>query len=779
MQSIKNLNYKLVYLSLFVVSVSIVAFEIISTRISSVIFVYNYAYIILSFAILGLGCGGIYSFYKIKIKDKNTLNEIVFRLLLYYALSLTGFIVLVILFAITNHFVFFLLLIVPFFLAGILYSIFFEYYSEIISKLYAADLIGAAFGAFIPIFLIKIFGAPNSIFFLSLLILFFSFLLKYNNKKIRGLLIIPLFAFIILFINGKNEFLGKVPIGNFPEKDFYYVYPDLNVQANIIDSRWSIYGRADLVQYSHQDIVKQLFIDGAAGTQMYRFNGDIKNPDKTTLRLLLGHSTTIPFLFLTENQKDSILIIGPGGGKEVLISLLSGIKQITGVEINPDFVDIVKSHSKFNGGIYNKFSNVKIIVKEGRHYVKQSNKKFDIILIALPSTEQLQNIDALAMSENYLLTSEALSDYMNVLTNEGMLILTLHNKWELLRLITTAVTTFEKIGISNVDAVKHFVILEDEYAPTIVIKKLPFTVNEINDLKSKLKNLPKIFPQVTFLPYDEDFNVSGSFINDLLVNLSNNKIDLKSYIENHPFDISPVADDRPFFYKISKLLPDEIKWLLISILTINILLFLAALKSFKREKNFLKIKRLRKILLLFALIGLGFMIIEISLFQKLILYVGSPTISLSILLFAVLTGMGLGSGMRERIIKIENYQRLKIICALIILYGFIVFFFGQFLFRYLLLFNQYFVIAIMILLILPLGILLGFLFPTLISLLKGNTLDNYIPWMYGINASTSVLGSVTAYSLSMLTGFTYTFVIGLLFYFFFALLINSKRVLLL
>ncbi|MEG8990118.1 hypothetical protein VJY32_10140 [Ignavibacteria bacterium 4148-Me] len=778
MQAINSHNYKLVYLSLFILSLTIVSFEIISTRISSVIFVYNYAFIILSFAILGLGCGGIYSFYKIKIKEKDNLNEIVFRILLYYTFSLAGFIILVILFSITNHFVFFVLLIIPFFFAGILYSVFFEYYSEIISRLYAADLIGAAFGAFIPIFLIKFFGATNSVLFLSLLMLLLSLLFKYN-KSTKKIELIPFVALLILFVNGKNEFLGKVPIGNFPEKDFYYVYPDLNVKANIIDSRWSIFGRADLVQYSHQDIVRQLFIDGAAGTQMYRFNGDTKNPDRTLLRLLFSHSTTIPFLFLNENQKDSILIIGPGGGKEVLISLLSGIRKIIGVEINPDFVDIVKSHSKFNGGIYNNFSNVEIIVKEGRHYVKQSNKKFDIILMALPSTEQLQNIDALAMSENYLLTSEALYDYMNIMTNEGMLILTLHNKWELLRLIVTAVKTFERIGISNIDAVKHIIVLEDEYAPTVVIKKLPFTINEINDLKNKLKNFPKNFPQITFLPYDENVNVNNSFINEFLINLSNNNIDLKNFINNHPFDINPVVDDRPFFYKISKLLPDEIKWVLISILAINIALFFAAYSSFKREKNFIKIRRLRKILLLFALIGIGFMIIEISLFQKLILYVGSPTISLSILLFAVLTGMGLGSRFREKIFEIENYQRLKIICALIILYGFVVFFFGQYLFRYLLLFNQYFVITMMILLILPLGVLLGFLFPSLISLLKKNNLDKYIPWMYGINAVTSVLGSVAAYSLSMLTGFTVAFVFGLLFYFVFAVLVNSKRTLLL
>ncbi|MEJ2049652.1 MAG: hypothetical protein P8Y60_07400, partial [Calditrichota bacterium] len=63
-------NYKIVYLGLFVVSAAVVCFEIISTRISSLVFVSNYAIIILSIAILGIGCGGIYSYYKIDTNDE-------------------------------------------------------------------------------------------------------------------------------------------------------------------------------------------------------------------------------------------------------------------------------------------------------------------------------------------------------------------------------------------------------------------------------------------------------------------------------------------------------------------------------------------------------------------------------------------------------------------------------------------------------------------------------------------------------------------------------------
>jgi spermidine synthase len=67
-----------------------------------------------------------------------------------------------------------------------------------------------------------------------------------------------------------------------------------------------------------------------------------------------------------------MLVIGPGGGKEVLIGLFGDVQKIIGVEVNPDFVQIVKDHKEFDGGIYSDFSNVEIVVEEGRNYVKRS-----------------------------------------------------------------------------------------------------------------------------------------------------------------------------------------------------------------------------------------------------------------------------------------------------------------------------------------------------------------------------------------------------------------------
>ena len=246
----------------------------------------------------------------------------------------------------------------------------------------------------------------------------------------------------MLTVFGKRELLGKIPIGNFPEKDIYYTYDDPNINPTIIDSRWSINGRSDLVEYNNQNIVKDLFIDGAAGSQMYKFNGNIAHHDTLLNKILLHHSTAIPFLFLTKEEKENMLVIGPGGGGEILTGILGGVQKITGVEVNPDFVEIVKKYSDFNGGIYTNFPNVKIEVAEGRHFIKSTRQHYNIIVLALPSTKQLQNIDGLASNENFLLTVEAIKDYLNNLTQNGQLIFTLHNRWELVRLIVTTFICF-------------------------------------------------------------------------------------------------------------------------------------------------------------------------------------------------------------------------------------------------------------------------------------------------------------------------------------------------
>lgn len=623
-------------------------------------------------------------------------------------------------------------------------------------------------GSVLTIFIFNLFNAANTVLFLALVLFISSVNFYIVEKQKQILTYIVLFCLIIaLAVFGKKNLFGDFPIGNFAEKDIYYVYDDSNIKSNIVDSRWSINGRSDLVEYNNQSYVKNLFIDGAAGSQMYKFNGNIANHDKLLNDILVHSSTTIPFLFFTKEEKKNMLDIGPGGGKEILTGILDEVHNITGVEVNPDFVDIVKKYSSYNGGIYTNFQNVKIKVAEGRHFIKSSGQLYNIIVLALPSTKQLQNIDGIASNENYLLTVEAIKDYLNILTQNGQLVFTLHNRWELVRLIVTTLYAFQEKGIDISNSLNHLIILGSDYAPTIVIKKTAYTLTEINNIAKIAKSLPADLPKVTYIPYlNNPANIGAE--NILLNDLKVGRGSLEEYIANNSSDISPVRDESPFFYKVNKGVPAEYVNLLIvtsGIAVLSVLIPSLKIKSKlgKNRKNTEKEKVLIP-LFVFISIGIGFMVLEISLFQKFILYLGSPTIALSILLGSLLVGMGVGSFFGGKIYLDDAVKRLKSISGSIVLAGVLLYAIYPVILNELLEYALVLRAIVCFVLLLPFGFLLGIPFPTGIQMLKQNNLIKYIPWMYGVNGIMSVVGSVIAVIFSMEFGFTTAFFTGLSFY---------------
>jgi hypothetical protein len=130
--------------------------------------------------------------------------------------------------------------------------------------LYAVDLSGAAVGSVASLGLIGILGAPNSILLLALVMFYLSTVLMRTGLSTKKRTYAYLVLFVLagaLFYNRKHEFLGRIPIGDFPEKDFYHVYQGPSIRSQIID--------------------------GAAGTQVYRFNGNIRSTNSILQELLL------------------------------------------------------------------------------------------------------------------------------------------------------------------------------------------------------------------------------------------------------------------------------------------------------------------------------------------------------------------------------------------------------------------------------------------------------------------------------------------------------------
>ena len=187
-------NNMLIYLSLFLLSGSVLCFEIVSTRIASVIFVQNYAFIILCLALLGLGNGGVFSYYRFKSKENP--SRILLQSFFLLGVSLCLFIVAVIELALTNSFIFFVLLFLPFLISGIAYAQIYKTYSALSFPLYAVDLSGAAVGSVASLGLIGILGAPNSILLLALVMFCLSTVLMRTGLSAKK----RTYAYLVLFV---------------------------------------------------------------------------------------------------------------------------------------------------------------------------------------------------------------------------------------------------------------------------------------------------------------------------------------------------------------------------------------------------------------------------------------------------------------------------------------------------------------------------------------------------------------------------------------------------
>ncbi|WP_256961480.1 hypothetical protein [Thermoanaerobacterium thermosaccharolyticum] len=133
-------------------------------------------------------------------------------------------------------------------------------------------------------------------------------------------------------------------------------------------------------------------IDGTASSPMYKFDGKDGSLDI--------YKKDVEYLPYTFGKKDNVLIIGPGGGRDILYALAGKSKNITGVEINTSTIDAVRHFKDFNGDIYNK-ANVKIYGEDGRYFINRSKNKYDIIYLSMVMTSSALQT-GYALNENYI-----------------------------------------------------------------------------------------------------------------------------------------------------------------------------------------------------------------------------------------------------------------------------------------------------------------------------------------------------------------------------------------
>jgi predicted membrane-bound spermidine synthase len=474
------------------------------------------------------------------------------------------------------------------------------------------------------------------------------------------------------------------------------------------------------------------------------------------------------------------LIIGAGGGREVLISLLGGAKEITAVEVNKDMVNMMKENADFNGGIYNDFPGVKVVAEEGRNYIRTTKERYDIIMLTLPITKTSRSPEGFALTENFLFTVESIMDYLDRLRPNGRLIVVVHKAIEIYRLIFTSLAALQNKGVDPSDAMKHIYAVGPEMFPVFVLKKSPLTQQEAERVHQNMHE-QKFAPTSSFIPFIEQVKYriplgEGIYLEHFMLNQSlhllfQGEITADELIEIADADLRVVTDDNPFFYKFNRGIPLALTLVLIfsAIAMIGGWLIRPGHAGERRTlpNNIL-------FLFLFSSLGIGFMLIEIPLFQNFILFLGQPVYAVAILLFSILIGAGVGSWMSGILWKGRTNNKLcltaLIVCLIVVIYTLLlkqilVFFLGApFLTR----------MIISFILLAPLGFFMGMPFPLGMKLLAEMGLEPYVPRMWGVNGIGSVFGSALAIILAISFGFSYSMILGAMLYLFVAILFSMS-----
>ncbi len=766
MSKLKNI-LPLIMVSVFFVSFSTLLFELSIIRIFSVLLWYHFVFIVISISILGLGIGALL-LYRTGLKDR--ANQYGAAELARYAFILSVAIplsVVAILFSPFPDFLFGYIgaLLIPFIAAGLFLSAVFYLYGKDAQILYFADLIGGGLGSLAVLPLQSIIGAINTALLISIIPATVSLLLflavSEKRKALRSAALVSTLAvFVFLSISGdfiENRFLQ----GYGSTKTLFWLAAQEEHQ--IVYTEWSAFARTDVVNSVNDSSVKWIFTDGGATSDMINFDGNLQS-----VEYLKNDLSYFPF---TWGNSESVLIIGSGGGKDVLLSLLGGATDITAVEINRSIINAVREFGDFSGHIYDR-DDVKVEVRDGRHFIETDQTKYDLLYLPLVYTQAAGRV-GFALSENYIFTMEAFDVYMERLNPEGRLAFVLHDMTDLSRAMVMAYQLFLDRGLTPVEAVQRMVVVHTpslsngDYAPSypvLVLRNEPFTTAEIDEIHG-------ISHQMGMTPFHLPGHYEPVFINRLITG-ENTVANLGA---EFPFDIKPSTDDSPFFYNTDIGLPGSLRSLL---LVISAVAGLTLIYLFRRRSSLPSKKREAPKhwwpAVIFPALGIGFMLVEITLIQKMILVFGNPTLAFSILLFILLVSSGMGSFWASRVSPAKLPVMISLASGAVALGGIVYALTLDSVVRSLLAQPQTVTILLILLITAPLGLAMGIPFSSSLRLLR--EMDrNDIPLAWGINGVMSVMGSALAVAIAMQIGFSAAFAAGALCYIVVAIVTYTSR----
>jgi len=750
-----------VYTGVTLTTMATLLLELSLTRIFSVIFFYHAAFLAISIALFGLGVGGVLSYFvgnRLQILGRvaaaNALAVILMLTVILRVSQETGFwhLALVYFAAAT-----------PFVLSGVIVSVAIAETVSRVDRVYFADLFGAAAGCLLLIPLLNAAGGPGTVLCAAVLFaassaVWFGLVGSVSGRVLGVALALALAAFVAY-----NARAGLIDLS----------FAKGRLLSNEVFVRWNSFSRIAVTQDAQQN--RTIVIDADATTGIARF--DFNHLGKDELRQLRLQGPGFPY---TMRPGAKTLIIGSGGGWDVARALAAGSKDITGVEINPLIANTIMRdrYPDWSNRLYFR-PEVRIFVEDGRSYVRRSREKYQVLQATLVDTWASTAAGAFALSENNLYTTEAFYDYLSHLTGDGILAFT---RWgfepprESLRVLSLAAAALQRLGENDVS--RHVIVIREGgkkalegwgALDTVLVSRKPFTADDLERARGAIQEAGV---EKVYLPGDAPTNEFGKLLT---------ATGRQQFFRSYPFDVSPVSDDRPFFFytvqprdlwtiqagaggeradfKINRAVVSLYQILGVSVLAIAITLLLPPLLLGSRlpaEEG------VRTFLLYFVCLGAGYILVQVGLIQKLVVFLGRPTYALTIVVYTMLVSSGLGSYWSRRLVQGDD-RRLRVVLlaasGLIGLMALIV--------RPVAEAGVGWPLAMRALaaalLVFPSGFLMGMPFPSGLIRLEGWHSPS-VRWAWSLNAAASVLGSALAVFFSIYLGLSATLLLGAVCY---------------
>ncbi|MFZ0038779.1 MAG: class I SAM-dependent methyltransferase [Candidatus Acidiferrales bacterium] len=785
---------KRTYAGVFFITLATLMFEVLLTRIFSVTMWYHFAFVAISVAMFGLSVGATLVYVFPHYFTPERAKEHMARFAQFFAFAaITSFFAHASVpfipeqtFAGIASIVFtYTVIAIPFVLSGICVCLALTRFPQHISRIYAADLIGAALGCVLLLYALDVTDAGGAVLLVSFLASLgaFCFGSETQSRRLRSAWKDCVFFFILVCVQTGFAWSGRPLLrltwskGDQGEAPLYEKWNSFSRVRVFGDSETPAepFGWGLSANYVSKPSVRQLSldIDSNAYTVMTHFDGDFKPLD------YLQYDVTNMVYHIRPNG--SVLVVGAGGGRDVLSALSFGEKSVLAVELNPNILKMLNGrYSAFTGHL-DRVPGVRFVNDEARSYVARSTEHFDVIQISMIDTWAATTAGAFVFSENSLYTLEAWRSFLDHLTRQGILSV---SRWsfqeesgEVYRATSLAGAALRQRGIQDVR--NHLVIIRRNGPrgingmllgiATILISRQPFASDDLNKLE-------EVSHRMGF-----DIMLSPRFTADpTLAALAAGDIPQQSSA-NMPLNLAPPTDNQPFFFftmrptdlwnpKLwkSPVLTFNLKAMFVlAVLAVTVIVFtvLCILLPLFFAGQRTAMRGAFPLLAFFAAIGAGVILIELSQMQRLMIFLGHPSYALSVVLFVLLISSGLGSFFTERLTRNAGngnaiVPRLMPLLVVLSLFGPLT--------PYALAHFSAATTPIRILvagaILFPLGFFMGMPFPLGMKLASSKS-PALMPWLWGVNGATSVCASVVSAIIAVVAGISAAYWTGVVCYF--------------